>query len=76
MFKHCLASLIMRVTYAEDHVWAWRPGPCWQCGRPTHWVEVHFEAPTHRGRCTRDATQGWIAADNALTNALGRAHRG
>lgn len=65
MFKFRLATLIHRVTDTEDHVWAWRARPCFQCGRRTHWVELHLEGPLHRGRCTRE----WWAADN-VTPAL------
>ena len=48
-----VAILIERATRAHDHIWAWRPAPCWHCGKPTHWVEVNFEARLHRGHMAR-----------------------
>jgi hypothetical protein len=57
-----LAWLIERVTRARDHIWAWRPASCWHCGRPTHWVEINYEARLHRGRCTREKDAEFHAA--------------
>ena len=62
----CLARLIERVTYAEDHIWTWRPAKCWMCGERTWWKEINFEAATHRGRCTRRATAEYLVAQRIL----------
>jgi hypothetical protein len=60
--KRVGARLIERVTCANAHAWSWRPVKCWQCGKRTWWIEVNFEAATHRGRCTRLVDDEYFAA--------------
>jgi hypothetical protein len=57
-----LARSIEWATGARDHIWTWRRAQCWQCGKPTHWVEINYEAHTHRGRCTEAADAEFWAA--------------
>lgn len=35
-----------------NHVWLDEERPCWDCGEPTRWCELAFEAPLHPGPCT------------------------
>jgi hypothetical protein len=62
--KYWVARLIGRLTYADNHMWTWSPKRCWQCGKRTWWKEINFEAPTHRGKCTRRAYAEYFAASN------------
>lgn len=37
---------------AANHIWTDDEQKCWDCGYPTRWVELAFEAPLHPGECT------------------------
>ena len=50
----------------RDQFAAFPPRPCWQCGKPTPWLEVNFEAPT----CIGCVDGAWIAY-NAAERAAG-----
>ncbi len=49
-----------------DNLWtpSWRP--CWHCGEPTHFVEIHFEAPLCPGRCTDVKWEEYLAEQRRL----------
>ena len=50
---------------AANHVWTDDERPCWDCGEPTKWVELAFEAPLHPGECTDRKYRELEEADRA-----------
>jgi hypothetical protein len=46
----------------RDSFAAFPSGPCWQCGKPTHWVEVNFETQLCLGACNEAARAEYAAA--------------
>lgn len=57
-----LSQLIERVTKAHSHIWSWRTGACFRCGKQTHWTEINYETRLHRGQCKRELDNDYFAA--------------
>jgi hypothetical protein len=57
----------LEVAALNDFLWVpyWRP--CMECGEPTTWIDLSFEAPLHPGRCSEKAWDSYQWA-NAMAH--------
>jgi hypothetical protein len=45
-----------------DKLYIEQEEPCWHCGKPTHWVDLDFEAPLCFGECSRAKWREYLEA--------------
>lgn len=50
-----LASGEIEVRFLPHFIWVPVERDCWQCGQPTTWIDLDFEAALHPGPCSERA---------------------